>query len=312
MGQNNYQGALQQPIGSGFNATSTASEVIKGIDLTGKTAIVTGGNTGIGLETTKTLAAAGTTVVVPARDVKKAETNLRGISRVEIEAMDLMDPKSIDFFAERFLASGRPLHLLINNAGIMWVPLRRDSRGIESQLATKLNVKPMALASTKIYHFQDHPLLQSCLASLIPYFEIKDLPEDIASLKITEAISILRANAPDIDHVLANFEEPGKIDLASYMERNFMFNLPLEKFGYLTGRSLTTFKRDFSKVFDPTPQRWLTQKRLELAHYQLMEKKKKPVDICYEVGFENLSHFSYAFKKHFGYPPTDLTTQQGA
>jgi len=173
----------------------------------------------------------------------------------------------------------------------------------------KLNVKPMALASAKIYHFHDHPLLQSCLASLIPYFEMKDLPEDIASLKITEAISILRAIDPDIDHVLANFEEPGKIDLASYMERNFMFNLPLEKFGYLTGRSLTTFKRDFSKTFDTTPQRWLTQKRLELAHYQLMEKNKKPIDICYEVGFENLSHFSFAFKKHFGYAPTELTAQ---
>lgn len=136
MKQNNYQGALQQPIGSGFNATSTTHEVIQGIDLSGKIAIVTGGNTGIGLETTKTLAAAGATVVVPARDVSKAETNLRGISGVEIEAMDLMDPQSIDQFADKFLASGRPLHLLINNAGIMWVPLRRDSRGLESQLAT--------------------------------------------------------------------------------------------------------------------------------------------------------------------------------
>lgn len=136
MGQNNYQGALQKAIGSGFNATSTASDVIKGIDLTGKIAIVTGGNTGIGLETTKTLAAAGATVIVPARDTEKAKRNLTGIANVELETMDLMDPNSIDAFAEKFLASGRPLHLLINNAGIMWVPLRRDSRGIESQLAT--------------------------------------------------------------------------------------------------------------------------------------------------------------------------------
>jgi NAD(P)-dependent dehydrogenase (short-subunit alcohol dehydrogenase family) len=136
MGHNNYQGALQQPIGSGFNATSTTNEVIQGIDLSGKIAIVTGGNTGIGLETTKTLAAAGATVIVPARDIEKAKKNLEGIRQVELESMDLMDPQSIDQFAERFLASGRPLHILINNAGIMWVPLRRDSRGIESQLAT--------------------------------------------------------------------------------------------------------------------------------------------------------------------------------
>jgi NAD(P)-dependent dehydrogenase (short-subunit alcohol dehydrogenase family) len=136
MRQNNDQGALQKPIGSGFNAKSTTIEVIKGIDLTGKVAIVTGGNTGIGLETTQTLAAAGATVIVPARDIEKAKRNLAGIANVEIEQMDLMNPASIDTFAETFLASGRPLHLLINNAGIMWVPLRRDKRGIESQLAT--------------------------------------------------------------------------------------------------------------------------------------------------------------------------------
>lgn len=136
MEQNNYQGALQKPTGSGFNATSTASDVIKGIDLTGKIAIVTGGNTGIGLETTKTLAAAGATVIVPARGIEKARKNLQGTANVELASMDLMNPDSIDVFAENFLASGRPLHILINNAGIMWVPLRRDSRGIESQLTT--------------------------------------------------------------------------------------------------------------------------------------------------------------------------------
>jgi NAD(P)-dependent dehydrogenase (short-subunit alcohol dehydrogenase family) len=136
MEKNNYQGAQQQPIGSGLNAKSTASDVIKNIDLTGKVAIVTGGNTGIGLETTRVLAAAGATVIVPARDIEKAKKNLEGIVNVEIAAMDLMSPTSIDTFAENFLASGTPLHLLINNAGIMWVPLRRDERGIESQLAT--------------------------------------------------------------------------------------------------------------------------------------------------------------------------------
>lgn len=136
MKKNNDQGALQQPLGSGFNASTTAAEVIKGINLSGKIAIVTGGNAGIGLETTKTLAAAGATVIVPARDLEKAKQNLAGIANVELEKLDLIDPQSIDAFAARFLASGRPLHLLINNAGIMWVPLRRDSRGIESQLAT--------------------------------------------------------------------------------------------------------------------------------------------------------------------------------
>lgn len=136
MQNSNYQGTMQKPIISGFNAQSTAEEVIKGIDLTGKIAIVTGGNTGIGLETTKILAAAGATVIVPARNIQKAVENLKGIENVEIEPMDLINPSSIDDFVQKFLASGRSLHLLINNAGIMWVPLRKDERGIESQLAT--------------------------------------------------------------------------------------------------------------------------------------------------------------------------------
>jgi len=136
MRQNNYDGVLQNKLGSGFDAKSTTTDVIKGIDLTGKIAIVTGGNTGIGLETTKTLAAAGAVVIVVARDIEKANKNLEGVTNVEIEAMDAMNPSSIDAFASKFLNSNRPLHLLIHNAGIMWVPLRYDNRGYESQLAT--------------------------------------------------------------------------------------------------------------------------------------------------------------------------------
>lgn len=136
MKENNYKGVLQRSIGSGFNAASTAIDVIHGIDLTGKIAVVTGGYAGIGLEAVKALATAGATVIVPARNTAKAEERLAGLANVELEKMDLMDPKSIDAFVEKFQRSGRPLHLLINNAGIMWVPLQRDARGYESQLAT--------------------------------------------------------------------------------------------------------------------------------------------------------------------------------
>lgn len=136
MKSNNYGGALQHPIKSGFNASSTTRDVIEGHDLSGKIAIVTGGGTGIGLETVKTLTNAGATVIVGARDVDKATKNLEGVRNVEIEPLDLIDPASVNRFAEKFLDSGRPLHLLINNAGIMFVPLRRDAAGNESQLAT--------------------------------------------------------------------------------------------------------------------------------------------------------------------------------
>ena len=86
--------------------------------------------------------------------------------------------------------------------------------------------------------------------------------------------------------------------------------MTMDKFGHLTGRSLNTFKRDFHKAFTTTPQKWLTQKRLELAHYHLAEKQRKPADIYLEVGFENLSHFSFAFKKYYGYPPTAALGQK--
>jgi NAD(P)-dependent dehydrogenase (short-subunit alcohol dehydrogenase family) len=133
---NNYNGVLQKPLNSGFDHNSTTSDLIKGIDLSGKTAIVTGGYSGIGLETVKALISAGANVVVPVRNIEKAKRNLIGLKNITIETMDLMDPKSIDIFAENFLKTGSPLHILINNAGIMWAPLERDSRGYESQLCT--------------------------------------------------------------------------------------------------------------------------------------------------------------------------------
>jgi AraC-like DNA-binding protein len=159
----------------------------------------------------------------------------------------------------------------------------------------------------KIITLKKNILLESLFASLHPYFEMKDaLPEKIISIKIEEAIAILHSVDKDIDSVLSDFSEPGKINLAEFMEKHFMFNMTMEKFGYLTGRSLTTFKRDFKKAFKTTPQKWITQKRLELAHYLLAEKNRRPVDIYYETGFANLSHFTYAFKKHFGYTPTEV------
>lgn len=126
----------QRPLKSGFGAKTTAREVLAGRDLSGKIAIVTGGYSGVGLETTRALAEAGAKVVVPARTQAKARTALEGIPGVEIETLELIDPASIDAFATRFLNSERRLDMLINNAGIMAPPLGRDARGFESQFAT--------------------------------------------------------------------------------------------------------------------------------------------------------------------------------
>jgi len=124
----------QHPLPSGLGAQTTAREAIGERRLDGKTAIVTGGYAGIGLETTRVLAAAGAAVIVPARDLEKARQAIGGLANVSIEPLDLAVPSTIDAFAARH--AERPLHLLINNAGIMAVPLARDARGLESQLAT--------------------------------------------------------------------------------------------------------------------------------------------------------------------------------
>jgi len=92
----------QQPLDSGFTAASTTGDVISGIDLSGKTAIVTGGYAGLGLETVRTLASAGATVIVPARNTEKAQAALDGIANAEIAMMDLIDPRSIEAVADRF------------------------------------------------------------------------------------------------------------------------------------------------------------------------------------------------------------------
>jgi NAD(P)-dependent dehydrogenase (short-subunit alcohol dehydrogenase family) len=126
----------QHNIGSGFGATSTAAEILAGIDLTDKLAIVTGGYSGLGLETTRALTDAGAHVVVPARRRATAEAALTDIKNVEIDELDLGNQDSVRAFAERFLGSGRRIDIAINNAGIMACPEIRLGPGWEAQFAT--------------------------------------------------------------------------------------------------------------------------------------------------------------------------------
>ncbi len=126
----------QKPLSSGFGAKSEPSEVMSNIDLNGKTALVTGGYSGIGLETSRALVEAGAKVFVPARRTNIALKELDGIvSADNITKMDLADPKSVQNFVDDFSSVHTSLDILINNAGVMACPEMRTSEGWELQFA---------------------------------------------------------------------------------------------------------------------------------------------------------------------------------
>jgi NAD(P)-dependent dehydrogenase (short-subunit alcohol dehydrogenase family) len=127
----------QAPIPTPFNAATDATEVLEGLALDGREVVITGGHGRLGREATRTLAAAGATVTVAARDPEKARAILAGIPAVHVEQLDLTDPESVDAFAERWTETGRPLHALVNNAAVLFTPERRlDARGHELSFST--------------------------------------------------------------------------------------------------------------------------------------------------------------------------------
>lgn len=152
-----------------------------------------------------------------------------------------------------------------------------------------------------------HALFKGYMESLRPY-RLDDvvIGEELQQLKVDEAILILLETNPELAAILFDFGDPGKIDLEGFMEKNFHFNVQMNRFAYLTGRSLATFKRDFEKVFKTTPGQWLQDRRLREAYYQIKDKGRSASDIYLDLGFEDLSHFSFAFKNKYGLSPSKI------
>ncbi|GAB4018909.1 hypothetical protein GCM10028808_54820 [Spirosoma migulaei] len=168
--------------------------------------------------------------------------------------------------------------------------------------------------------FQKHPskdafirlkkdkLINNFLLSLEPYYTGSGaISTTFSDVKREELLLILLALHPDLSGILFDYGVPGRVDLEAFMQRNYKFNVTLERFAFLTGRSLSAFKRDFKTIFDETPNRWLVKRRLQEARFLIEEKRQKVTEIYQDLGFEDLSHFSFAFKKEFGVTATALS-----
>ncbi len=155
--------------------------------------------------------------------------------------------------------------------------------------------------------FEHDERIPDLIDSLMPYYDRSGkIEQHVADVKRQELLQLLLTMHPDPANIFFDFGKPEKIDLEAFMNRNYKFNASIERFAYMTGRSRSAFKRDFKQLFNDTPNRWLTRKRLKEAYFLITKKQQKPSAIYLDLGFEDLSHFSFAFKKTFGQTATQL------
>jgi AraC-like DNA-binding protein len=164
----------------------------------------------------------------------------------------------------------------------------------------------ITIPEESVFKIEPHADVTSLFQSLTPYFDENVKPtEGVTHLKLQEGIYALLNNAEFFYPVLFDFTEPWKVDMLEFLNENYMDDLTMEQIAAYTGRSLATFKRDFKKISNVSPQKWLIKRRLEAAYIKLKEGKKVQ-EVYVEVGFKNPSHFSTAFKKKYGIPPTEV------
>ena len=129
-----------------------------------------------------------------------------------------------------------------------------------------------------------------------------ELPQELIAQDPLEDRSSSRLMV--LDKKTGNVEHKIFRDIIDYLNDNYMYDLSMEEIANYTGRSLATFKRDFAKVSELTPQKWIIKRRLEAAHELIKSGKKKVTEACFDVGFKNLSHFSKVYKETYGYAPS--------
>ena len=171
----------------------------------------------------------------------------------------------------------------------------------------KNKLVPNSRKYDNVFLLHPNKAFKNYVDTLIPYLEQGNvINKQLIQIKVKEAILVFLESNPELKNILFDFSEPGKIDLEAYMNQHFQYNGELNDFAYLTGRSLSTFRRDFKKIFKETPNKWLMNKRLENAYYLLKEQGIKATEVFIESGFKDYSHFSVKFKERFGISPSLL------
>lgn len=184
--------------------------------------------------------------------------------------------------------------------------LRHYYRNLDSKFIPEKSIAFESVA-TKL---PKSPNIESIFASMLPFFSSKEKPmEEIMKLRLQEAILILLKLDDSFYATLFDFADPWKIDILDFLNQNYMYELSIEEIASFTGRSLASFKRDFKKISDLTPQKWITIKRLETAYEKITRENKKISEVYSDVGFKNRSHFATLFRKHYGYPPASMIKQ---
>ena len=151
----------------------------------------------------------------------------------------------------------------------------------------------------------DRPDVRTLFESLVPYFDAGVKPsDDILKQKMVEGALVLLHTDRKLYAALFDFVDPWKIDILDYLDENYMYDLSMEEIASYTGRSLATFKRDFARMSDLTPQKWIIRRRLEAARALITSGKKRVTEACFDVGFKNLSHFSKVYKETYGCAPS--------
>lgn len=164
-------------------------------------------------------------------------------------------------------------------------------------------------SGTKITSFEKleaKDWLNALYASLSVYIASGKLPdEQLLQMKLNECLYILNTQYNLNLFSLITEKVKIQISLREFIDNNFMFNAPMQCFAELSGRSLSSFKRECLKIWGESPAKVIMEKRLNKAH-QLLHEGKRPSEIFFDLGFETLAHFSRCFKNRFGVPPVQV------